>query len=260
MRKVMLYVQSTAGTGHIRTALNLAHELKNDFEVLIVYGGVDIPFKIPKKVVLHKLPSLIDDPENRKELVAKNYSIDYTKKQRTIQLLELFGKFQPDFLLIEHFPFGRQNFRYEIMPLIKQAHGTRCKVFGSFRGIIGQDHDEEQINTDLDYFDTVFVHTDPKVSVPEFEHDKFIYTGYVASKTDKCIESDIVSFFGQGFDCRNIIAALKSHGIDSHVSTDYDELLAHIAGAQTVICSAGYNAAVESMLAESSVWTKTVSK
>ena len=224
----MIYVQNSYGSGHLRMALNLAEELIKVHEVMIVYGGFDVPFKIPSKINFQQLLGLIDD-ESRKGLkvINSSYSLEYVKETRVKNVLMLFEYFKPDILIVEHFPFGRNNFRFEIMPLLDIAKQNDVKIFGSFRGIIGKKVDFEQLKNDLEnYFEKVFVHTDPEITDLKDEigesdfkniEDKILYTGYVVSlvqeskgknrevKKNKNCGNNILVHVGSGRDSERIV-------------------------------------------------------
>ena len=90
-------------------------------------------------------------------------------------------------LLVELFPFGRRQFRFELEPLLERAAG-RALVVSSVRDLI-QDkpgRHAEMLATVERFFDRVMVHGDPRVArfplAPRLGA-KLHYTGYVVGES-----------------------------------------------------------------------------
>ena len=288
----MIYVQNSYGTGHLRMMLNLADELIKKHEVMVVYGGPETSFKYSQKINFQQLPGIIDD-DIRKELkvIDSSYSLEYVKETRVKSILMMFEYFKPDFLIVEHFPFGRQNFRFEIMPLLDLAKQNKVNLFGSFRGIIGKNFDMEQLKSDLEYFKKIFVHTDSKVTDLKDEIDekdfeliknKIIYTGYLLpqnykksiNETKKEIGNDIIVNAGSGRDVNKLIdVIIKSslqnvkiytgkhfegfnelNGRDGLELVKFsDTIIDEMLSSKVIITTGGYNSVVETLLTDAKV-------
>ncbi|MFV0422412.1 MAG: glycosyltransferase family protein [Oleidesulfovibrio sp.] len=116
-------------------------------------------------------------PETAAGNIRKNQSenaehlLDQLKKQRALQLQEIMQRTRPDILLIELFPFGRRQFSFELAPLldaVKEGRYGSVKTVCSVRDILVEKADQAKyeqrvINALNQWFDAVFVHTDPAV-------------------------------------------------------------------------------------------------
>ena len=85
-------------------------------------------------------------------------------------LLAHFEAIRPDILLIEAFPFGRRQMRFELLPLIEAAkkRATPPLIAASVRDILQENRkpsrDRETVALVRDYFDLVIVHGDPALA------------------------------------------------------------------------------------------------
>jgi predicted glycosyltransferase len=118
---------------------------------------------------------------------------DRWKQERRDALLDAYRAIDPDVLLIELFPFGRRQMRFELLPLLDAAIGAsrRPLVVSSVRDI-GAAGQREPARRDLTlalverYYDRVLVHSDPEwirfertFAYSEQIADKLHYTGFV---------------------------------------------------------------------------------
>lgn len=204
--RVMFYVQHLLGIGHIRRASLLTDALvKKGLSVTVVLGGSDVPgiefsgtdvIRLPAAHVTdHTFTPLLDD---------KNQAVDEAwKNNRKEQLLKTFEDVRPDVLLIEMFPFGRRQFRFELLPLLEVAKARRSApaIVCSVRDILVKKskpgRDLETVSLVAQYFDRVLVHGDPKVTTfeqtfPEASRFKELiaYTGYIAPPKHKQTSAD----------------------------------------------------------------------
>ncbi|NJR71342.1 MAG: glycosyl transferase [Synechococcales cyanobacterium CRU_2_2] len=175
--------------------MEIVRGLSQDFQVYFVNGGQVIPaFEIPVGVEVINLPALKTDPEFRSlQVVDDDRPLEVVQAARKHQLLEIFERIQPDLLIIELFPFGRKQFKFELIPLLDrvQALGRKTKVVCSLRDIVVGKKDQaahEAKVCDLinRYFDLVLVHSDESFMPLEvsFSRERDLqaqvtYTGYV---------------------------------------------------------------------------------
>ena len=118
---------------------------------------------------------------------------DAWKEHRRTALLSLADEISPDILLLETYPFGRRQFRFELLPLLDSLNRrpSRPLVAASVRDIlVAKDNparEAEMADIARRHLDLVLVHGDPEL-VP-FEatfppadtiRDLIRYTGYVA--------------------------------------------------------------------------------
>ncbi len=194
MKKVMFYCQHTLGIGHLIRSMEIVRLLVKDFQVCFIDGGEVIEgFKIPAEVELVNLLPIKTDTEFKQlEAIGSSQTINEILENRKNQLLSVFKQYQPDILIIELFPFGRNKFAPELIPLVEAARSTKTIVVSSLRdiGITKKDkiaYEERVCQIMNQYFDVLLIHSDPKLIQLEesFERvsdikSQVYYTGYVA--------------------------------------------------------------------------------
>ncbi|NBC34345.1 MAG: glycosyltransferase [Alphaproteobacteria bacterium] len=198
--KALLYVQHLLGTGHVRRAALLARALANrDVNVTVAYGGFPVSgvdFGPARIVPLP--PARAADAAFSAVLDAEGRPIgEAWKGARRDALLALFLRQEADILLIETFPFGRRQFRFELAPLLDAARDARPRpvIASSVRDILIRKADPKK-HDDMAamarrWFDLVLVHGDPafipfEATFPPAPAiaDLIRYTGYVAPDRD----------------------------------------------------------------------------
>lgn len=191
--KVFFHVQHLLGIGHLRRAATLARGLAEaGIDVLLASGGAPVPGIVPAGVRLLQLPPAIAEDASFKHLLDEGgRRVDYAwKARRSAILLESFHSEKPDVVLVELFPFGRRQMRFELVPLLEAARAARPRplVACSVRDLIQAkpEREVEVLGALEGYFDRVLVHGDPRVA--GFERSfgaagelgaKLAYTGYV---------------------------------------------------------------------------------
>ena len=192
---IFLYVQNLLGIGHLRRAAAIARALTNiGFEVNFVSGGIPIPNLNVGSAKFHQLPPVRSLDRNFKMLVDENdREIDNTWRQnRRAKLLNLFEETKPSMVITELFPFGRRQFRFELIPLLDRAQVAKWKpkIVASMRDILvtksRRDRNIEISQTLTKYYDKVLVHGDKQIITLEetfpLSHEithLVDYTGYV---------------------------------------------------------------------------------
>ncbi len=188
--KAFFHVQHLLGIGHLKRAATLAGALAREgFEVTLASGGMPVENIVPAQVRLVQLPPASAEDASFRHLVDETgQRIDEVwREKRKSFLLESYSSCAPDVLLIELFPFGRRQLRFELEPLLERAAG-RALVVSSVRDLI-QDKPErhaEMLATTERFFDRVLVHGDPRlVSFPLAPRlgAKLHYTGYVVEES-----------------------------------------------------------------------------
>ena len=85
------------------------------------------------------------------------------------------AEFRPDVLIIELFPFGRNGFSFELLPLLEadpeRGSLPSCRVVCSVRDILVEKKDQQKFEARVvdrlnRFFDAVLVHGDPAVITP----------------------------------------------------------------------------------------------
>jgi predicted glycosyltransferase len=188
--RVFFYVQHLLGIGHLKRAATLAQALRRaGLEVTLASGGEPVA-----GIPVLQLPPARSDASFKQLLDENGKPVDDAwKARRREALLDSFKKSFPDALLIELFPFGRRQMRFELVPLLEAATAAarRPLVVCSVRDILQPNaaREAEALERFERYFDRLLVHGDPRV-VP-FERGfaaakrlagKLHYTGYVVEE------------------------------------------------------------------------------
>ena len=194
-RRVMIYVQHLLGTGHLKRAAIIARaSAERGLEVTLASGGVPVDDLDVGDATLAQLPPLKSRDAAFTGLVdAGGSAVDEAwLARRRDRLLALFRAVAPDVLVVEMFPFGRRQMRFELLPLLDAARAVtpRPRIISSVRDILtarAPKRTAEAAAWVRRYFDAVLVHGDPAVarfddSFPAAGEiaERITYTGYVA--------------------------------------------------------------------------------
>jgi len=168
--RAFFYVQHLLGIGHLARASRIAAALVDDgFDVTIVTGGAPVagfPGPGVKSVTLPPVTSGDEGFSGLVDLQGKPIDDDF-KKRRSEMLLQAFRDCRPDIVIIEAFPFGRRQMRFELLPLIEAIDATspRPLVATSVRDILQErvkpGRNEETVDLINRHFDLVMIHGDP---------------------------------------------------------------------------------------------------
>lgn len=197
--RILFYVQHLLGIGHLMRAGTLSRALEADgFETTLVSGGAPVPGFDPGASHFAQLSPTRATDKFFKVLVDENdQQIDDSwKAARATALLDIYARTRPDIILIEMYPFGRRQMRFEIEPLIEAARnetGTRPMIVSSVRDILVEPGKPERVDEMVDrvrrYFDLVLIHGDAafisfEETFPRMAEisDISSYTGYVADR------------------------------------------------------------------------------
>jgi len=224
--KVFFHVQHLLGIGHLKRAAVLARALAAaGFDVTLASGGLPVPGVVPPQVKLVQLPPLAAEDASFKHLVdASGRRVDEAWKERRRDfLLQNYSSFNPQVLLVELFPFGRRQLRFELEPLLAQARG-RALIVCSVRDLI-QDkparHAEMLAAAERD-FDQVLVHGDARLAVFPLAAQlggKLHYTGYVVDEPPAAGEAGkgevLVSTGGGAVGHRLLETALRARSLSA---------------------------------------------
>jgi predicted glycosyltransferase len=194
-KRVFIYVQHLLGIGHLKRAATLARAMAAEgLDVTLASGGSPVPGVVSGGVRLVQLPpACAADLEFKALIDDAGREIDAQwKRTRSETLLAAWRAADPDLLLLELFPFGRRQMRFELLPLLEAAAGAarRPVIACSVRDILGgrksPQREEETLGLVERYFDRILVHGDP--SLIGFERSfplaariagRIEYTGYV---------------------------------------------------------------------------------
>ena len=193
--RVFFYVQHLLGIGHLARASRIVRALADDgFAVTLVTGGMPVD-GFPGPGIDHvALPAIAVGDGGFSALVDENGAvIDETfKAARRDLLLAAYQAARPDIVIVEAFPFGRRQVRFELLPLIAaiETSTPRPLLMTSLRDILQErakpGRDEETIDLVRRHFDCVLVHGDPAFvrledtfPLADAIADRVVYTGLV---------------------------------------------------------------------------------
>jgi predicted glycosyltransferase len=185
--KIFFYVQHLLGIGHLRRAATLAQAFeKAGLQVTLASGGRPV-----EGYRVLQLPPASSDAEFKQLLDENGNPVDEAwKRRRREALLGAYAAAAPDVLLIELFPFGRRQMRFELLALLDMAKESakRPLIVCSVRDVIQSkpEREAEIIECFEHYYDRLLVHGDPGVAgfersfgAAERLAGKLHYTGYV---------------------------------------------------------------------------------
>lgn len=175
----------------------------HEHEVLFVEGGDPLPgFVPPRHVKRFILPPIMMDADF-KTLEIHEGTLEEIKTGRKQMLMDAFTEFSPDVLVTELFPFGRKQFRFELIPLLDKIHEQRpsTRVVCSLRDILVEKKDQAAYEKGvLDilnrYFDLLLVHSDPELIPLEESFERIgeikipiFYTGFIVRDAPVQVEA-----------------------------------------------------------------------
>jgi len=194
--RAFFYVQHLLGIGHLRRTANFANAVAaRGVEVTLVSGGLPVPNLRLDGVGFVQLPPAVAADLSFKTLVDENGKPvdDEWRSTRRDLLLDAWRAANANALVIELYPFGRRQMRFELTPLLETAASSsrRPLIACSVRDILGGGQgnparQDEMLEIFQQSFDRVLVHGDQSV-IPfsrTFRHAdaiaaKLEYTGYI---------------------------------------------------------------------------------
>jgi predicted glycosyltransferase len=209
--KIVMYCQHVLGVGHLHRSLRIAEALRGH-EVTLLLGGPASDIEHGGHIRVVRLPGLKMDAEFSSLLpVEQGADLEEVKTGRRAEIFRSVREARPDILMIELFPFGRNGFSFELLPLLEGIRGgdlPGCSVVCSLRDILVEKPDpqkfEQRVLDRLNpFFDALLVHADPAVVTLEATfsrmrdiHIPVVYTGYIAEKPDPVRIRDLKSRLG----------------------------------------------------------------
>jgi predicted glycosyltransferase len=209
--RVLFYVQHLLGIGHVKRASLLVKAwVEAGLDVNVVSGGealAQFGFAGAKLIQLPAVKAANRGFTGLVDTQGRELTEDFKQRRRQL-LLAAFEACQPDFLIIENYPFGRRQLRWELKPLLQLAHQCRPKPLAlcSIRDILqvrSSAREEESLDLVEHYFDGILVHGDysfipleDSVAGIARVADKLFYTGYVTEQNQlsaSSVNADIVT-------------------------------------------------------------------
>jgi predicted glycosyltransferase len=194
--RVLFYVQHLLGIGHLARASRITTALDADgFDVTMVTGGMPVRGFPDPAICNVVLPAVVSAEGFSGLMDGTGKPVDDAlKARRSALFIETLTRVVPDIVVIEAFPFGRRQMRFELMPLLDAiaAMRPRPRLVTSVRDILQErqkpGRNEETVATLNAHFDLVMVHGDPQFArieetFPEAAsiRPRIAYTGLVAA-------------------------------------------------------------------------------
>jgi predicted glycosyltransferase len=163
--------------------------------VIIANGGMERPGVSNPEIEVINLPPVKSDSRFSALYDSDGEVItDEFKRIRCTALLQAFEDCSPDMVLIESYPFGRRQLKFELVPLLQLVTNggpDRPCIACSVRDVIQPKSKKTRVDEIIDivnrYFDYIFVHGDRNLidfgqTFPDSHQfrEKIVYTGYVA--------------------------------------------------------------------------------
>ena len=197
---VLIYCQHSLGMGHLVRSFSLAAALTPDFRVVFLNGG-PLPAQppVPDDVEIVQLVPLGMAEGGGLISRDRRFTVDQAKASRRDKIMAIFARTRPDVVIVELFPFGRQKFADELLPLLAAGRRstrppvTLCSLRDLLvdRGVKQQAHDDRAVRIVNDYFDGVLFHADPAFArleesfCPDLPlQPPVYYTGFVSPGSD----------------------------------------------------------------------------
>ncbi len=198
-KRVLVYAQHLLGIGHLKRATTLARAMAEaSLEVTLLNGGFDVPGLSREGLHWIQLPPVGALDEGFQVLVdeAGRPVDDAWRAQRREALLQAWRTVEPQVVVVELFPFGRRQMRFELLPWLDAAVSTarRPVIVSSVRDVLGggqrdRSRQDEMLALFERYFDHLLVHGDPDLLRLDrtFCHAQALgsrlhYTGYVVDR------------------------------------------------------------------------------
>jgi predicted glycosyltransferase len=196
--RVFFYVQHLLGIGHLKRAAAIARALvEAGAAVDFVLGGAPVSSIAPAGVRTVQLPPAVSSDAQFTHLLDEhgNKVDERWKARRKQALLDALEDSKPDIVLLEMYPFGRRQFRFELLPLLDRVAASVAKplISVSVRDILvdkgRMDRALEAVDIVNKHVDLVLVHGDPRLTrldltfplAADIAH-KLAYTGFVVER------------------------------------------------------------------------------
>lgn len=185
---VFFYVQHLLGIGHLARASRIARAfIDRGMNVTLVTGGMPVQgFPGPGINHIALPPIAVSDSGFSGLVTATRQPADAAYLDaRKDRLLAAFHACKPDMVMIEAFPFGRRQVRFELLPLIDAIEASRPRPYlvSSVRDILQRNikpgRNEETVALVRSAFDLVLVHGDPDFAPLD---DSFPLTHQIADR------------------------------------------------------------------------------
>jgi predicted glycosyltransferase len=170
--RALIYVQHLLGIGHLARVNRIAHALHAaGVRTTLMQGGPDAGLAPVDGVELIRLAPVKVTASDMTALLHADGQVfmETDKAARRDHLLACLRQIRPDILLLEAFPFGRRQMRFELLPLLEEARAMNVPVIAtSIRDLLQENRKpgraEETVDLVKRHFDLVLVHGDRELT------------------------------------------------------------------------------------------------
>lgn len=196
--RVLFYVQHLLGIGHLMRSVRICEALSDiNVHVTLVTGGMPVSGFPPSGIEHVELPPIAVRDGDFSSIVDSNGLLidDNFKARRSARLLGIYRNVAPELVVLEAFPFGRRQLRFELLPLMEAITKTQPRpiLVSSIRDFLQRrtkpGRDDYVLQLIDQFFDKIVVHGDPTLatltdSFPKAVQieEKIVYTGLVCAK------------------------------------------------------------------------------
>ena len=164
-KKILFYVQHLLGIGHLKRVSIIVKLMSlKGLDVTVISGGKRVRSIDFGSASFIQLPAIKAENSDFSKLIdeAGNIIDDIWKKNREELVLSIFQKIKPRILITEMFPFGRNQMKFELLPLLENAKKNNSIIISSIRDIIVSDIKKtkvDRLNARLTkYYNYILVH------------------------------------------------------------------------------------------------------
>lgn len=198
--KIAIYYTHRESLGHATRSMRIARHLKSlGNDVLVIQGGKKQEFMDFSGVNVFNLPLPMYD---KGFYHIRGSPVDFEKaRKRALLIKKKLREFMPDIFIIEYFPLGRSEGKYEIYPVIKWLKNKMPKT--SICSSVGYPLIKTRKIESTIYFsklfDRIFIHS-PRIEYEymkkslkssgkayeqffDYLKEKIVFTGYVLDKS-----------------------------------------------------------------------------
>lgn len=234
-KRILFYFTHKESLGHTTRILNIINYIKNKYskkvDIYVFQAGKPQRYlPIPKGVRWFSLPYPYYSKLNFKK-GSSQISIPFYGKLRANYMLSKIKDIEPDIFITEFFPFGREDCRFELMPVLAYLKRRRVKIYASIgypyivRGNI------PILLYHCEFYDKFFIHTPRDIEFnyltkdiqnPLLKHiydktfkrlgNKVIYTGYILPFNLNQLDNYESIKIRSDYNARNKILVLVSRG------------------------------------------------
>jgi predicted glycosyltransferase len=192
--RAFIYVQHLLGIGHLKRAAVLARALAAQGVDATLASGGQLPagFEVQGVQLVQLPPARAADLSFGRLLDENGAAIDDAwRTRRCAALLQAWHASRAQALVVELYPFGRRQMRFELTPLLEAAISASprpalvCSVRDILGGLKSPERRAEALAVVERQFDKVLVHGDANViafgqTFPEADRiaDRIVHTGY----------------------------------------------------------------------------------